>query len=793
MNILLTTARAPERIFFCTNEKLFPLGLGYLSTILREAKHRIFFFDPYYDPSESYNLDFLISNNIDVVGIYACTICIKDVIVQVKNLRKWNWKGKVIVGGPHCSVADMADYKDYIDHVVNGEAEESIVDIVDGNRDEYLIKAKPIEDLDSLPRPAYDLIGNRDYRCHDKRVKSPVFNMNTSRGCPYNCAFCSSGPISGRKYRCQSAERIIDDILFLKSTYNVGSIYFRENNFCVSKERTIIFCEMLLKRNIHLDWRCEASVKDLPRDILKLMKKAGCKGLFVGFETGSERLLKLFKPSFSLEENIRVAKLCGELDIPMHASFLVGTPYETEDDVQKTLDFIETYIPNGQSCINVYIGLHGSKIYKELDESGEYGFKDKLGLIYTQDHDENVRRFHKITSPTHHLLIPKPDMDAKVAVIMSVYNGEKYLRDSLDSVLAQTFQDFVILIVDDGSTDSTREILEGYDDPRLHLFINVKNEKLPRNLNYLLKYIKTEYPDIPYVARQDADDISHPERFAKQVEVLDNNPDLALVGTNLTVIDENGEELKKNFLSLPEKPIDIKKILPFYNVIAHGSVMWRYSLTEKVGYYDPSIPVGEDYELWMRFASRYDISIIPEYLYKWRTWKTYTEHSESRERILINQARQKLICRLLGVEPPDNMAIQLIQLDFGSLQVDELNWQFIFARLNIIHEKLIRQITSKKIVIYGAGSIARYLYPNLFKKNEIIAFVDINEELHYKQFDDNATIYPPEYLRFLDFDILIITPLNQKKVIAGFLLKLLGKTKMEKVLFLNDVLKDHNW
>lgn len=275
MNILLTTAKAPDNNYFNTQEKLFPLGLGFLASVLRGAGHEVFFLDPYYEPSERYNIEYLLKNDIDIVGIYACTICFKDVLRQVCFLREEGWQGKIIIGGPHCSVVEMSEYKGYIDHVVDGEAEGIIVDLVEGKIGDYSIKSRQIDDLDSLPIPSYDLIGNRNYRCHDKNALQPLFNMNTSRGCPYNCSFCSSGPISGRKYRYQSAERIIEDIIYLKSTFNARSIYFRENNFCVSKERTVRFCEILLEKGIELEWRCETSVKDLSKELLILMKRAG--------------------------------------------------------------------------------------------------------------------------------------------------------------------------------------------------------------------------------------------------------------------------------------------------------------------------------------------------------------------------------------------------------------------------------------------------------------------------------------------------------------------------------------
>jgi len=782
MNILLTTAKAPANIFFPTNEKLFPLGIGYLTSKLRQAKHHVHYLDPYFDPSEIYDSDFLNRNKIDVVGIYACTICLKDVVHQIKSLREFKWKGKVIVGGPHCSVGDMNPYMDYIDHAVNGEAEDIIVDLVEGNVRDYLLKTEPIADLDSLPRAAFDLIGNREYISHERSARLPIFNLNTSRGCPYNCSFCSSGPVSGRKYRFQSAERIIDDIKYLKSEYNVGSIYFRENNFCVSRERTTDFCELVLQEDIDLEWRCEASVKDLPRETLKLMKRAGCKGLFIGFETGSASLLKKLKPGFSIEENIKVANDCRELGIQMHASFLVGTPYESEADIQETLNFSDKYIPGGQSCINVYIGLQGSKIYNELNESSNYQYKDKLGLIYTKKHDDYVRRFNRVTKPTHNLLIPKPEFDAKIAVLMSIYNGENFLRESIDSVLDQTFKDFVFLVVDDGSTDRTLKILQSYVDPRLHIFINAKHENRPQNLNYLLDYINQECPNIKYIARQDADDISHPERFSKQVVFLDKNPACAVLGTYFKVFSKNSAVI--NTISyIPCESEEVKSMLPFYNVICHGSAMIRRDCLEEVGYYNPKLQQFEDYELWMRIATRYEIRNLPKFLYSLRY-----KISNPREKNFIEKARQNFICKTIETKPLDDMKIQHMQLSFGSIYPEELDWRYIFIRLNMIHERLIREIVSKRIVIYGAGTTARYLFPMLAKRNEIVAVVDINKGLHNTNFDSCGKIYPPEYLNSIDYDVIIVTPLNRKYDISNFLGGLLDEAMLLKVIYLDDIL-----
>jgi len=124
----------------------------------------------------------------------------------------------------------------------------------------------------------------------------------------------------------------------------------------------------------------------------------------------------------------------------------------------------------------------------------------------------------------------------EVTVLMSVYNGEKYLREAIDSILNQTFTDFEFLIVNDGSTDRTAEILRSYDDPRIIIINNEKNIGLTKSLNIGLRMAKGEY-----IARMDADDVSMPERLQKQIELLNQKKNTGLVGTYYTIINEKGK------------------------------------------------------------------------------------------------------------------------------------------------------------------------------------------------------------------------------------------------------------
>ena len=213
------------------------------------------------------------------------------------------------------------------------------------------------------------------------------------------------------------------------------------------------------------------------------------------------------------------------------------------------------------------------------------------------------------------IIRPKNFVDVPViSVVMSVYNGEKYLRESIESILGQTYKNFEFIIINDGSTDSTREIVLSYDDPRIYLIDNEENIGLTKSLNKGLKIARGEY-----IARMDADDVSMPDRFENQMDFLNCHRDYAVVGTFLKVIDENSK-----VIFTAEKPTqyaDIREFLNRDNCIGHGSAMIRKTCLQSVGFYDESIEKSQDYELWLRISQNYRLANIPQYLYMWRSHK----------------------------------------------------------------------------------------------------------------------------------------------------------------------------
>jgi glycosyltransferase involved in cell wall biosynthesis len=200
--------------------------------------------------------------------------------------------------------------------------------------------------------------------------------------------------------------------------------------------------------------------------------------------------------------------------------------------------------------------------------------------------------------------------DPRVSVVMSVHNDQNFIAEAITSILSQTFGDFEFIIIDDGSQDSSKAIIESFGDPRIRL-ISRPNKGLTLSLNEGIEAARGEY-----IARQDADDISLPERFEQEVDYLDAHPAVGMVGTNYIIIDESGRYLDqtRSFLH----PRDLALAEPLSNQFGHGSVMFRRAVLEEVGLYDPRLPKCEDYDLFCRLTHVTQLANVAQALYKWR-------------------------------------------------------------------------------------------------------------------------------------------------------------------------------
>jgi GT2 family glycosyltransferase len=195
---------------------------------------------------------------------------------------------------------------------------------------------------------------------------------------------------------------------------------------------------------------------------------------------------------------------------------------------------------------------------------------------------------------------------ARVSVVMSVFNGERFLREAMDSILGQTYRDLELIVIDDGSTDGSAEILarRQEEDPRLRVFPQ-KNMGLTRSLNRGVQLSTGEY-----VARMDADDGADPRRIECQVAFMDAHPEVGLLGTAYHEIDGEGRLLGTKVF--PADDATLRATLIRHNPFFHASVMLRREVFAAVGLYDPAWPSVEDYELWLRVAARFRLANLAE-------------------------------------------------------------------------------------------------------------------------------------------------------------------------------------
>jgi glycosyltransferase involved in cell wall biosynthesis len=223
----------------------------------------------------------------------------------------------------------------------------------------------------------------------------------------------------------------------------------------------------------------------------------------------------------------------------------------------------------------------------------------------------------------------------KISVIMSVFNGEKYLREAVDSILNQTFVDFEFILINDGSTDKTKAILDSCHDARIRL-IHQENIGLTESLNKGLGMARGVY-----IARMDADDISHVNRLEKEAAFLDANKDVGLVGTFGIRIDEKGKA--GHLISFPTSDEALRKRLEYDCPFLHGAVMYRKECIDRVGNYRKKIGPSEDLDLWLRISERFGLACLDEPLYKDRVVSDGVSMS-----LRFNQVRAILLTRKLS-------------------------------------------------------------------------------------------------------------------------------------------------
>ncbi len=265
-------------------------------------------------------------------------------------------KSVIVLGGPQASVVDIATMRAYpwIDLVVRGEAEQTLPMLVDALAGYGALAAIPgitfrqqkdivrnpaaplVADLDALPFPAFHLFPDVRHCRH--------FPLELGRGCPFSCTFCSTNDFFRRNFRLKSPAQMVADMRRVRQTYGINSFELVHDMFTVDRKRVVAFCEALLeaKRNNPEDefiWGCSARTDCVDEDLIALMSKAGCRGIFFGIETGSRRMQKIIDKGLELNDSAERVRSCDKFKINTAVSLMAGFPDETMDDLRDTAAF----------------------------------------------------------------------------------------------------------------------------------------------------------------------------------------------------------------------------------------------------------------------------------------------------------------------------------------------------------------------------------------------------------------------------------------------------------------------
>ena len=373
-----------------------PLGLAYIAAMLEKEGHSVKVIDREVIKRKN-KWDFskldkimhqeLVSFKPELIGLSATTALIPDAYQCADICKSLFPDVTIVIGGIHPTVLPELTLRECnsVDIVVRSEGEFTMCDIAKGisckkihgisyryngkivhtidrpiltNIDEIDMPARHLLDMDFYLQPTPDVMRGIEIR---------ATHIFTARGCPYNCEFCAGAKFFGQRVRFHSPEYVLNEIDYLISHYPIEGIHFVEDLFLANKKRAQKICHELIRRKINrkIRWSAQLRANLASKEMLMLMKKAGCIQIEYGFESGSQRVLDIMNKKTTVQQNYHAAKITKEVGLRLLADILLGMPGETKDDILKTIQFIKETNPH-------YVGLAkltpipGSPIFDSL-------------------------------------------------------------------------------------------------------------------------------------------------------------------------------------------------------------------------------------------------------------------------------------------------------------------------------------------------------------------------------------------------------------------------------------------
>ena len=340
-----------------------PLGLAYIAAYLREKKDNV---DISILDAEALKMELedvkkhIINIKPDVVGITSTTPCFYYALKIAELAKNISRDIKIVMGGAHPSALPKETVKNVnVDYVVKGEGEITFFELIkaiDGlmnfkdisglfykeeNKIKENLPRQLIENIDQLPYPARDLLPNDLYGPPPtKRVSiyKPT-SITSGRGCPFQCSFCCARVVWTRRYRGRDPKKFVDEIEYCADKYNMREFSFTDELFTADYKRALDVCNEIIKRKLKIAWVCSSRVGLVTLELLDKMKKAGCREISFGIESGDQKILDSINKKIVLDDVRKSIKLVKKSGIKTHGSFIIGNIGETEETARKTVEF----------------------------------------------------------------------------------------------------------------------------------------------------------------------------------------------------------------------------------------------------------------------------------------------------------------------------------------------------------------------------------------------------------------------------------------------------------------------
>lgn len=355
-------------------EVVAPLGLGYLASYLRSKANYVEV--KIFDGSLGLNVEreiFMFQPHL--VGISASTPQANDAYRLADTVMRCRKDIGVVIGGPHASAVPV-EAIDHADWVVQGEGEEALHWIVDGDMPSLgIMRGVPVENLDDIPSPAFDLLDMKHYvntPTGFPMLESPTASLVTSRGCPFKCPFCYNSSRS-TKPRYFSAERVVEEVKFLVEKYHVKSILFHDDEFLVNTERLEEMATLFIKNGLNskVKWGCKARVNTITPKTVRLLQAMGCVSVFLGLESGVQRVLNYLKCGTTTVSQAEYAiKLLDSHGVFVSGSLIFGSPDETFAEMKETVAWFKRQKGLRNITVNGLIPYPATQVYLDAKRDG---------------------------------------------------------------------------------------------------------------------------------------------------------------------------------------------------------------------------------------------------------------------------------------------------------------------------------------------------------------------------------------------------------------------------------------